>query len=535
MSEGAVMAQTQMINSDIGPELTAHMGRIKAKARELGLDFFEVIFEKLDFDTMNQIASYGGFPIRYPHWRWGMEYEKLSKRDAYGLGRIYEMVINNDPCYAYLQESNSVTDQKLVMAHVYGHADFFKNNFWFSKTERKMIDQMANHATRVRRHVERHGQAEVEAFIDRCLTIEHMIDPHSMFVRRDEPWERAGGAGDRGASDRGGEGGGGGARFEPAKLPAKDYMDPFINPAEELERQRREHDASVAAERGRVPTRPTRDLLAFLIGHAPLEDWQADVLSIIRDESYYFAPQAMTKIMNEGWATYWHSKMMTEHFLDDTEIIDYAEQHSGVVHMPPGGFNPYKIGVELFKDIERRWDKGQHGPEWEALDTIGAKRRYDDGSHKGREKIFEVRRISNDVNFIDEYLTPEFVEKHNMYQYRRDPQTGEIRIVTRDFKQIKQALLYRITNMGQPFISVVDGNYLNRGELYLAHEFSGLEIDAAKAVEVLGAIRRIWGRPVHLQAIVNETMTLITIDDPEEPPKREKITDDTPEPAHTLG
>ncbi|MBX3379725.1 MAG: SpoVR family protein, partial [Phycisphaeraceae bacterium] len=119
-------------HTDLSPELLAHKQAIEAKAKEYGLNFVDVIFEVLPFDTMNQIASYGGFPTRYPHWRWGMEYEKLSKRDAYGLGRIYEMVINNDPCYAYLQESNSVTDQKLVMAHVYGHADFFKNNFWFS-------------------------------------------------------------------------------------------------------------------------------------------------------------------------------------------------------------------------------------------------------------------------------------------------------------------------------------------------------------------------------------------------------------------
>jgi stage V sporulation protein R len=155
--DGGPMPPTTMNSSDLGPELLAHMKAIKAKAIEYGLDFFEVVFEKLDFETMNQIAAYGGFPIRYPHWRWGMEYDKLSKRDAYGLGRIYEMVINNDPCYAYLQESNSVTDQKLVMAHVYGHADFFKCNAWFGMTERKMMDQMANHATRVRRHIEKQG------------------------------------------------------------------------------------------------------------------------------------------------------------------------------------------------------------------------------------------------------------------------------------------------------------------------------------------------------------------------------------------
>lgn len=504
-------------NTDLPPELLAHMNAIKAKAREYGLDFFEVVFEVLDFDTMNQIAAYGGFPVRYPHWRWGMEYEKLRKRDAYGLGRIYEMVINNDPCYAYLQESNSVTDQKLVMAHVYGHADFFKHNFWFSRTDRKMMDQVANHATRVRRHIERHGHETVERFIDACLSIEHLIDPHSMFMRRDErtrePQER----------------------FEPERFPAKDYMDPFINPARELERQREAHEKKRLSEsRRKVPARPTRDVLLFLMQHAPLEEWQQDVLSIIRSESYYYAPQAMTKVMNEGWATYWHSRLMTQHFLEAKEIIHYADQHSGVVHMPPGGFNPYKIGVELWKDIERRWDKGQHGPAWERMEGLGEREKHDDRSMKGREKIFEVRRIYNDVSFLDEFLTPEFVERHQMYQCRHDPRTGELRIVSRDFDRIKQTLLYRLTNMGQPFMYVVDANYLNRGELYLAHEFSGLEVDQEKAERVLRNLRVLWGRPVHLQARIREEMMLISIGDPDDEPHREKITEDTPEPAHVI-
>lgn len=502
-------------STDLTPELLEHMEAIKAKALEYGLDFFEVIYERLDFKTMNQIAACGGFPIRYPHWKWGMEYEKLSKRDAYGMGRIYEMVINNDPCYAYLQESNSVTDQKLVMAHVYGHSDFFKCNAWFGQTNRKMMDEMANHATRVRRHIERHGGDSVERFIDWCLRIEHLIDPHSVFVKRDAGEETS-------------------EAFRAEKLPAKGYMDPFINPASELERQKAEHEASQQAQKVAFPKRPTRDVLLFLMRHAPLEDWQVDVLSIIRDEAYYFAPQAMTKVMNEGWATYWHSKLMTQHFLEAKEIVHYADQHSGVVHMPAGGFNPYKIGVEMFKEIEDRWNKGQHGPEWERLDSLGAKRRFDDGSMKGREKIFEVRRIYNDVNFIDEFLTPEFVEKHQMYQFRRDPQTGEVRVVTRDFDRIKQTLLYQLTNMGQPFIYVVDANYLNRGELFLAHEFSGLEVDASMAVETLRALRAIWGRPVHLQARVNEEMRLLSLEAPEGEPKSEKIGDDTPRPAHII-
>jgi stage V sporulation protein R len=502
-------------HTDLSPELLSHKRAIEAKAKEYGLNFPEVIFEVLPFDTMNQIASYGGFPTRYPHWRWGMEYEKLSKRDAYGLGRIYEMVINNDPCYAYLQESNGVTDQKLVMAHVYGHADFFKNNFWFSKTNKKMMDEMANHATRIRRHMDRQGQETVERFLDACLSIEHLIDPHSAFMGRSNRAENA-------------------DAYEPSKLPAKDYMDPFINPQETMDRERKEYEEKQKAARSKYPAQPTRDVLLFLLKHARLDDWQQDILGIIRDEAYYFAPQAMTKVMNEGWATYWHSKLMTSHFLEAKEIVHYADQHSGVVHMPPGGFNPYKIGVELFKDIERRWNKGQHGAAWEALDTIGAKEAFDDKSMKGRDKIFEVRRIYNDVNFIDEFLTEEFVEKHKMYQHKRDPQTGEIKVVSRDFKRVKMTLLHHLTNMGQPFIYVADANYLNRGELYLAHQFNGLEVEAAKAQQVLENLRLIWGRPVHLQAVVNEDMHILSMEEIGGKVKKERVNSDTPRPAHVI-
>src|SRR6201991_2904657 len=143
--------------------------KIEKIAAGEGLDFFPTVFEILTYDQMNEIAAYGGFPNRYPHWRFGMEYERLSKSYEYGLSKIYEMVINNNPAYAYLLEGNSLVDQKMVIAHVLGHVDFFKNNYYFSKTNRKMIDGMANHATRVRRHIERLGLDKVESFIDSCL------------------------------------------------------------------------------------------------------------------------------------------------------------------------------------------------------------------------------------------------------------------------------------------------------------------------------------------------------------------------------
>src|SRR4026207_1107697 len=161
------------------PEMEQIQAQMEEHARSYGLDFFPTIFEVVDADQLNAVAAYGGFPTRYPHWRFGMEYEQLHKSYSYGLSKIYELVINNDPCYAYLMGSNETVDQKLVMAHVYGHCDFFKNNYWFSKTSRKMMDEMANHGNRVRRYMDEVGVEEVEEFIDACLSLEDQIDVHS--------------------------------------------------------------------------------------------------------------------------------------------------------------------------------------------------------------------------------------------------------------------------------------------------------------------------------------------------------------------
>jgi stage V sporulation protein R len=500
------------------PELLAAKKQIREQARSYGLDFFPVVFEMCDYEQMSQIAAYGGFPQRYPHWRFGAEYESLRKRHHYGLGRIYEMVINNDPCYAYLQESNALVDQKLVIAHVYAHADFFKNNLWFAQTNRKMMDEMANHATRVRRHIEKHGYDTVERWIDVCLSLENLIDAHSMYMSRGPL---------RGPHQEPG-------RDEPPGRfrTDKDYMDRWINPPDVIEAERKRQSDSKQKLRHAMPARPTRDVLAYLLEHAPLDDWQADCLSIVREESYYFAPQAMTKIMNEGWASFWHSTLMTRHFVDAREIIDYADHHSGTVHMPPGDFNPYKIGLELFRDIEDRWNKGKFGREYEQAQGLGERRKWDKGLGLGREKIFEVRRIYNDVSFIDEFLTAEFIEKHRFYQYGREAHTGQLRVASRDPVSIKQTLLHQLTNLGRPFIYVVDGNYHNAGELYLAHQHNGMDLEIKFATETLKNLYRVWQRPVHLQARIEDEVVLFSFAGDQ--PKQQTIHDDTPKPAHQV-
>jgi len=480
--------------ASLPPDLARLQEEMEGHARSYGLDFFPVIFEILDYRMLNQVAAYGGFPTRYPHWRHGMEYEYLSKSYSYGLSKIYEMVINNDPCYAYLLECNARVDQKLVMGHVYGHCDFFKSNLSFARSNRKMMDDMANHATRIRRHMDRHGVETVENFIDLALSLENLIDPHAQFIVRDR-----------------GDGDGEAPRPVAPRLKSKSYMNDFINPPHLIAAEQRRLEEAAASRRKRFPTSPARDILMFLVEHAPIENWQRDVLAIVREEAYYFAPQAQTKIMNEGWATYWHSKIMTEKALTDGELIDYADHHSGTLG-GRGRINPYKLGVELYRDIEDRWNRGRFGKEYEDCDDLSVRARWDRGLGLGREKIFEVRRVCTDVTFIDDYLTEEFCHRQKLFLYDYNPKTGMYQISDRDFRKIKQRLLAQLTNQGQPIIQVVDGNHRNRGEILLRHQYDGIELRHDYARETLKNLQTVWGRPVSIHTVIEDKGRLITFD-----------------------
>jgi len=474
------------------PDLQAIKDEVEGYARATGLDYPDVRFVMLDFNQINQVASYDGFPSRYPHWRFGMEYERLRKSYAWGLHRIYEMVVNTDPCYAYLLVSNLPIDQKLVMAHVYGHADFFKNNLWFAHTNRRMMDDSANHGTRIRRYIDKFGLDAVETFVDRCLSLENLIDQHSIAIRR-TPIRPAP---DQPETDE-----------EPGRMPSKQYMDSFINPPAYLESMRQQHKQEKVQEK-KLPASPQRDVLLFLLEYAPLEPWQQDVLAIVREEAYYFAPQRQTKIMNEGWASYWHSHIMTRKALREDELIDYADHHSGTLATSPGRLNPYKLGIELFRDIEDRWNRGAFGPEYEDCDDRRARAKWDRQTGQGLQKIFEVRRIYNDVGFIDEFLTPEFAEQQQLFSFRYNPRANHYEIASREFADIKRQLLFNLTNFGEPIIEVTDANYQNRGELYLVHRWESIDLRLDYAQATLENLQAIWGRPVHLETIVTDKGTM---------------------------
>jgi stage V sporulation protein R len=419
-------------------------------------------------------------------------------------GCVYNFSVEEDESYT------------LAAGFVVHNCDFFKNNAYFAHTSRKMMDEMANHGARIRRYVEKYGEDEVEAFMDRCMSIDDLIDVHSVAIRRREPASRY----DFTPKPEEGD------EVHGTRFKSKDYMDDYINPravlkAEEDERRKQQEQAAK-----NFPERPEKDVLLFLIDHAPLKGWQRDMLEIIRDEAYYFAPQGMTKVLNEGWASFWHSTIMTQKALDPSEVIDFADHHSGTMAMQRTRINPYKLGIELLRDIEERWNTGRFGKEYDECEDLDKRRSWDLKLGLGRQKIFEVRRVHNDITFIDTFLTPEFCVRHGFFTYAYQEQAGQYIIESREFEKVKQRLLFSLTNFGKPWIYVVDGNFRNRGELLLRHQHNGVDLRLDQASDVLTNLQAIWSRPVHLQTLVEGKPTMLSFDGTDHTIKTGGETDD---------
>jgi stage V sporulation protein R len=399
-----------------GRELVALQQEVEAQARAAGLDVPEIAYEVVDHDELNEIAAYGGFPVRYPHWRFGMDYDRLIKGHAYGLQRIYELVVNTRPVLAYLLRQNAPVEQKLVMAHVCGHADFFRNNAWFAHTDLDMLDVTARHATAIRALIDRVGLDPVESFVDRVLSLDNLIDSAAMLR----------------------------ARGRPGNAPPLDGPE------------------------------ASGDILGHLLRHAPLDDWQQEVLLMLRDEAYYFQPQILTKIMNEGWASFWHSRLMTGSLLRDAEVVDYACQHAGAMGGDDGPMNPYKLGIELYRHVL-------------AADAAT-------GS-QGLARLFEIRAVHNDLTFVDTFLDEDFCRAHGM---------GED---ATECAAAREQLLTALTNGGQPVIRRVDGA---AGELELEHVWSGSELQMEQAEETLRHLRALWQGTVRLHSRLENRAVLLT-------------------------
>ncbi len=443
-----------------GPSLSAKLldaaELAESVASAAGLTFFEVVFEMLDASDVNALAAYGGFPTRYPSWRFGMEYERLARSHEWGLSKIYELVINHDPTVAYLVRSNSFMEQKLVMAHVFGHADFFRNSAWFAPTDRRMIQRFERHARCIKDHSANLGQDRVEEFLDAALSLDTLIDPYGAQRRLRARSAAANADAQPPAPSTAGRGVRSLAHEALARLGALQGEDPSV-------------DAAETEEAAAVFESPF-DVLGFLAENADVESWQRDILRIVAYEAEYFAPQRMTKIINEGWASFWHSRLLTGGLLDASEVIEFADCHSGATAAAPGQLNPYKLGIDLFRYAE---EKG--------------------------EDIFRLRAVHNDVSFIDAVVDAEFIQRSKLFAMEPGSAPGRRPVVgTRDAEEIKKRLLGQLAWGGQPRIRLESAGSGGQGTLVLRHEHDGRDLKLDEAGVLLRTVGRIWKGAVEL-------------------------------------
>ena len=420
-----------------------------------------------------------------------MEYEELQRGYQYGMHRIYEMVVNTNPCYIYCLDSNALVDNVTVVAHALFHNDFFKNNIYFNPTSQNMMNKLANHGSRIRKYMKRWGKERVTEFMDHVIRIDTLIDPANAWLKKEIK--------DIIITDR--------RVFEhPVRLAVKaghEYMDGYVNPDKWNEQQRERVRRNEAARELGIFSEPTKDIMGFLRDHAPTKSWQADILAMLYEESMYFSPQRMTKTLNEGWASYGDYNMMSRKGLcslgqttgDGAGIIDYAYHKMGVL----GGkysMNPYKLGYSLFMDIEDRWNKGRFGDEYDNCNDAQKRANWDTKANLGHEKVFEVRKCYDDVAALMEF-SEDFCNKNEFFEWRHYP-NGEWKIINRDYKSIKKKLIQRHLNGGLPEIQLVDPNYRGRGYMLLQHKWDGRVLYRNYVIPVMQSLRFLWNNDVFL-------------------------------------
>ncbi|HWJ78093.1 MAG TPA: SpoVR family protein [Niallia sp.] len=454
-------------------ELEYAIEEITEIASGFGLDFYPMRYEICPADIIYTFGAYG-MPTRFSHWSYGKQFHKMKLHYDLGLSKIYELVINSNPCYAFLLDSNSLINNKLIVAHVLAHCDFFKNNVRFQNTKREMVESMAATADRIRQYEIKYGKQEVETFLDAVLAIDEHIDPSLM--RPKLAWSM---------DD---------VEFEEEEVTSTPYdelwsLDDLGKPKKQKKKVPK-----------KFPPQPEKDLLLFIENFSrELTDWQRDVLTMMREEMLYFWPQLETKIMNEGWASYWHQRIVRELDLTSAEAIEFAKLNAGVVQPSKTGINPYYLGLKIFEDIEERYNNPT-----EEMKRRGVK----PGS--GREKMFEVREVESDISFLRNYLTKDLVMREDMYLFQK--QGREYKIVDKQWEQVRDQLVSMRVNGGFPYITVNDGDYQKKGELYLAHSYEGIELDLKYLEKVLPYIYQLWGRGVHLETVVEEKKLLYTYD-----------------------
>lgn len=462
--------------------------KIREMVVRYGLKTYIQEFEICDHNEMIGYMAFSGMPSRYSHWSFGKAYERSKTLYDYGVsGLPYEMVINSDPCVAYLMRDNTLLLQILTIAHVYGHNDFFKNNFTFRSgvNAKYSLEMVKNHSNRVNSYIEDPsiGLENVEDAIDHAHALNFQcrrnlatpkLSQEQIRVRR---WESAQKSEDPWASIH----------------PKKEYGAPELS---------------------KIPLEPEEDILSFIADYNPyLPEWKRDILRLVEKESKYFVPQMETKIMNEGWASYWHYKLMNELQVDQGLHLEFIVRHNQVLRPTPGGLNPYHLGFVLWNDIERRWNVGETGREWSDDTPKGDISTLDENDTPGRKKIFEVRESDRDASFLRRFLTVDIMRELELFQHEK---RGKERVITKisdddNWQQVKETLIANVGMGSIPVIKVEDADFGRNRTLYLKHHHDGRDLQLEYAEHTLKHVKALWEREVVLETTVNGKKSLLKL------------------------
>jgi stage V sporulation protein R len=430
------------------------------KAREIGLDFFPINWEVVPEEVLLEVMSYG-LPTRARHWSYGQSYQYQKIQGEMGASKVYELVLNNDPSYAFLLETNSDIANTMVIAHVIGHVHFFKHNYLFKQTDRRMVYHAAERAARVEEYITQYGLEKVEHIMDIAFALDKNIDWHKGVHRKPYPKKKK-----VLKKKKSGE-------FDDLYgIDTSGYNEVTVN--------------------AKFPPTREYDLLWFLSNHADLEPWEKDIFEIVREESYYFYPQYCTKIMNEGLASYVHAELMyllNEDMLSSSEYIEFVKIHERVVQ--PGGskldINPYFLGFTILNDIKEKWD---------------AKHKDGQSDVTGFQKILEVCAEEDDISFLRRYLTQEIVDRLQMFSYKThyDRSKGEyIQIESTNVKDVVESQISNIYNYRSPLIYVEKASTTN---LELVHESKNIgTLDPKHIEKVSEYLYEIWQGVVDIETV----------------------------------
>jgi stage V sporulation protein R len=466
--------------------------RIYEIARENGLEFRDIEFDVVPAEKMFEIMAYN-MPGQISSWKFGRDYERTRTiYEKMGVGLPYEVVVNTDPARAYLMKDNTIALQALIIAHVVGHVAFFCMNKYHAENDEHISSRLSAASERFEEYERTYGIDMVEQTVDAGHALMLHSTPWLNQETEEEKLERVF------------------ERIKKKKHVKKDteFGDLFEDDSKaDIDREKWNHRLYITLK-NKTPIQPQEDILRYIIDHSRnLAAWQKDILEIIRSYGQYVWPNIKTKYMNEGFATYWHEKILRQLF---REGLLTAEEHaecnysnSLVKAMSPFSMNPYLIGFEIWEDIIKRWDTGRHGDTWEDIQDHDEKINFDNGDKKGIEEMFKILRTSSDWMFMNNYLTTDLVKKLKMYMYvkRSNPYVEELVITDHQADEIRRIIIKSFSNGGVPKIFVTNGNYLDQGELYLKHEHIGMPLHPEYTQKSLEHIRFLWGEKCTLETI----------------------------------